>query len=112
MRLRVPSCMPRFPGAKKHTRVSGAEAKSKKKKEHHKREKTLIIVGEDDDVIVAKELREDLNMVVGERFGSRDDEAEAFDRRIAWKVIENAGHEFPLTRGEEVAGLIGKFLGI
>ncbi|KAK6614035.1 alpha beta hydrolase family [Botrytis cinerea] len=87
-------------------------SEKQEKKEHHKREKILIIVGEDDDVIVAKELREDLNMVVGERFGSRDDEAEAFDRRIAWKVIENAGHEFPLTRGEEVAGLIGKFLGI
>ena len=104
-----------------HASISGREetykslwgrSEKQEKKEHHKREKILIIVGEDDDVIVAKELREDLNMVVGERFGSRDDEAEAFDRRIAWKVIENAGHEFPLTRGEEVAGLIGKFLGI
>ncbi|TGO64158.1 hypothetical protein BCON_0008g00050 [Botryotinia convoluta] len=87
-------------------------SESQEKSEDNKREKILIIVGEHDDVIVAEELEEDLKMVVGERFGTRDDGSDIFDERITWKVIKNAGHEFPITRGEEVASLIGKFLGI
>ncbi|KAF7905517.1 uncharacterized protein EAF01_006038 [Botrytis porri] len=88
------------------------KSENQEKSEHSAREKILIIVGEHDDVIVAAELEEDLKMVVGERFGTRDDGGEVLDEKITWKVIENAGHEFPITRGEEVASLIGKFLGM
>lgn len=79
---------------------------------HNEREKILIMVGEHDDVIVAEELREDLKTAVVERFGTRDDGSDIFDEKITWKVIESAGHEFPITRGEEVASCIGKFLRI
>ncbi|TGO31256.1 hypothetical protein BPAE_0001g01540 [Botrytis paeoniae] len=82
------------------------------KSEHNKREKILVIVGEHDDVIIAEELEEDLKTAVMERFGTRDDESDIFAEKITWKVIKSAGHEFPITRGEEVASLIGKFLGI
>ncbi|KAF5878301.1 putative rab proteins geranylgeranyltransferase component a protein [Botrytis fragariae] len=87
-------------------RIEGQE-----KSERNERDKILVIVGEHDDVIVAEELEEDLKVVVGERFGTRDDGGDIFDEKIAWKVIESAGHEFPITRGEEVASLIGEFLG-
>ncbi|KAF7958838.1 hypothetical protein EAE96_002369 [Botrytis aclada] len=90
---------------------SWGRSESQEKSEDNKREKILIVVGEHDDVIVAEELEEDLKMVVGERFGARDDGSDVFNEKIVWKVIKNAGHEFPITRGEEVASFIGQFLG-
>ncbi|KAF7892986.1 uncharacterized protein EAF02_000524 [Botrytis sinoallii] len=82
------------------------------KSEHNKRKKILIMVGEHDDVIVAEELKEDLKTAVMERFGARDDGSDIFDEKIVWKSIESAGHEFPITRGEEVASFIGEFIGV
>lgn len=69
-----------------------------------RRENVLVIVGQWDDVIVAEELREDLEVVVN------DIGHGVFDEKVVWKVVQGAGHEFPITRGEEVAEMIGKFL--
>ncbi|ESZ99179.1 hypothetical protein SBOR_0437 [Sclerotinia borealis F-4128] len=74
-----------------------------------KREKILVVVGEWDDVVVVKELKEDLEGVVGS-IGAGNVGSGVFDERVVWKVLEGAGHEFPITRGEEVAGIIGEFL--
>ncbi|TGO18860.1 hypothetical protein BTUL_0007g00790 [Botrytis tulipae] len=89
-----------------------ASSVGEEQSENNEREKILIIVGEHDDVIIAEELKEDLKTAVMERFGTRDDGSDIFDEKITWKVIESAGHEFPITRGEEVASCIGKFLRI
>lgn len=76
-----------------------------------RREKILVVVGEWDDVIIAEELKEDLDGVVSnleaESFGNG-----GFDERVVWKVVKGAGHEFPITRGEAVAGLIRDFLAL
>ncbi|CAD6448354.1 a6ac5370-3514-4482-85c0-b1352636abbf [Sclerotinia trifoliorum] len=91
----------------------------REKVKNSKREKILVVVGEFDDVILAEELKEDLKGVVESIWagagadGDGDGDGKKsmqFEEKIMWKVVEGAGHEFPITRGEEVAGYIGEFL--
>lgn len=94
----------------------GEDSKSKSK-----REKILVVVGDCDDVILAEELKEDLEGVVGSIGAEGEDDGNGdckgdgkkgirFEEKIVWKVVEGAGHEFPITKGEEVARFIGEFL--
>ncbi|KAF7879133.1 hypothetical protein EAF04_000332 [Stromatinia cepivora] len=88
---------------------------NQEKSKNSKREKILVLVGECDDVIVAEELKEDLEVVVESIGGGGDGDGDGgrsmgFEERIVWKVVKGAGHQFPITRGGEVAGFIGKFL--
>ncbi|KAB8302572.1 hypothetical protein EYC80_005955 [Monilinia laxa] len=75
------------------------------------REKILVVVGEWDDVIVPEELKEDLERMA-DSIDTGDDRRWNFDERVVWEVVKGAGHEFPITKGEEVAGLVGKFLNV
>ncbi|KAJ8070033.1 hypothetical protein OCU04_000434 [Sclerotinia nivalis] len=86
---------------------------TQEKIKNSQREKILVVLGECDDVILAEELKEDLeevveNIAVG--VGGDGEGSMGFEERIVWKVVEGAGHEFPITRGEEVAGFIRRFL--
>ncbi|KAI9650307.1 hypothetical protein NHQ30_000320 [Ciborinia camelliae] len=74
-------------------------------------DKILVMVGDWDDVIIAEEVKEDSNMVIGS-IGAEDEWSEWFDERVVWRMVRGAGHEFLITRGEEVAGLIGKILDV
>ncbi|QSZ28540.1 hypothetical protein DSL72_003038 [Monilinia vaccinii-corymbosi] len=75
------------------------------------REKILVVVGEWDDVVVAEELKEDLVRLT-DNIDAKDDRHWNFDERVIWEVVKGAGHEFPITKGEEVAGLVAKFIGV
>jgi pimeloyl-ACP methyl ester carboxylesterase len=59
----------------------------------------LVIAGARDNVIVEKELGEDVLECVGEE-------------NLEWRVIEGAGHEFPMTRAEEVVGMVSEVWGL
>jgi hypothetical protein len=62
-------------------------------------DKVVVIAGERDNVIVEKELGEDVFECVGEE-------------NLEWRVILGAGHEFPITRAEEVVGMVSKVWGL
>jgi poly(3-hydroxybutyrate) depolymerase len=48
---------------------------------------------------VEKELGEDVLECVGEE-------------NLEWRVIDGAGHEFPMTRAEEVVGMVSEVWGL
>jgi pimeloyl-ACP methyl ester carboxylesterase len=62
-------------------------------------EKVVVIAGAKDNVIVEKELGEDVLECVGKE-------------NVEWRVIEGAGHEFPITRAEEVVGVVSEVWGL
>jgi pimeloyl-ACP methyl ester carboxylesterase len=62
-------------------------------------DKVVVIAGERDNVIVEKELGEDVLDCVGEE-------------NLEWRVIKGAGHEFPITRAEEVVGIVSEVWGL
>ena len=61
-------------------------------------DKVLIVVGKTDTVIVEAELREDVFDAVGED-------------KVEWRTIE-AGHEFPMTKSDEVVDIISNAWGL
>lgn len=63
-----------------------------------RKDKTLIVVGFSDSVIVHDELKEDAFGAIGEE-------------KIEWRVID-AGHEFPITKSEEVVAEISAAWGL
>jgi pimeloyl-ACP methyl ester carboxylesterase len=73
-------------------RVLGAQRKERG-------DKVLVIAGARDNVIVEKELGEDVLECVGEE-------------NLEWRVIDGAGHEFPMTRAEEVVGMVSEVWGL
>lgn len=63
-----------------------------------KKSKILIIAGETDTTIIPGELKEDAEASLGKE-------------NIAWKDIAG-GHDFPITKPEEVIMIIADFWGI
>jgi hypothetical protein len=57
----------------------------------------LIVAGKSDAVIRCDELKEDVLGFLGEE-------------KVTWREVDG-GHEFPITKGPEVAGIIGEAWG-
>ncbi|KAF8866520.1 alpha/beta-hydrolase [Acephala macrosclerotiorum] len=61
-------------------------------------DKALIIAGSTDPVIIAKELRQDAETVIG-------------PENVEWRTIDG-GHEFPITNADEVVAMVSEAWGI
>ena len=62
-------------------------------------DKVLIILGENDTIIVRDEVMEDATAALGRA-------------NVHIEVLEGAGHEFPITRSEDVVDLVTEFWGL
>ena len=85
-----------FCSSMKYSSLEKREETWRKLKERE--DQILIIAGKTDPVIVADELREDVLVVVGEE-------------KVRWRVVD-AGHEFLVTKTQEVAEEIKAFWGL